>query len=357
MKHLAIGLVFLAGCLPDPPYIAPECEAGGVPVDASDATVSHPEAGPREAGGEAGAVDATIEAGPVDAGDYDGNVQALFNVFPPGDFGVAYLGGSILGRATVYLLWYGNWDGSPAPAILEDMLHSVSGDDYHDASAYYGILWNYSAQFADSGILYTTPPRVRFGGSYYLGYTAGKYLGLGNEENQVGNAITYGVVPYDQDGIYVILTSADVGEDLGFEDAFCLTYCGFHRLGATNDTLHKPFRYAFAGSPDRCPDDCTMKPEWLTAGADASPNGDWASDGLASLVVHEIFETITDPAPYTGWVSPFQSEIGDLCAWRFDPVWYTDAGSVANVHWGDRDYLIQQMWTLDDAGGHCSIGE
>jgi hypothetical protein len=99
-----------------------------------------------------------------------------------------------------------------------------------------------------------------------------------------------------------------------------------------------------------------MQDEFETAGIAKSPNGDWASDALASLIVHELFETVSDPVPYSGWASlAFNQEIGDVCEWRFDPTYPTDAGSRANVHWGQRDFLVQQMWVLDDGGGHCGL--
>jgi hypothetical protein len=303
--------------------------------------------------------DAEVGSKPSDASDAgaaDVDLDALFNVFPENPVGINYGGGPILtGTVSVYFIWYGNWAGSPAPAILEDMLRGLSGNAYVDAAPYDRILQAYSGVDADGGLTHATGD-FQFAGSYYVGYTSGTYLGLGNEENVVANSITYGVVPYDPGGIYAILTSADVTEDLGPGTSFCGTYCAFHLPGRTNSSAQLPFHYVFAGDPMQCPTHCTMRPEFETAGIAYSPNGDWASDALVSLVVHELFETVTDPTPYSGWVSPIgNQEIGDVCAWRFDPTYATDAGSRANVHWGDRDYLVQQQWVLDDAGGHCGL--
>jgi hypothetical protein len=291
-----------------------------------------------------------------DAGAADVDLDALFNVFPPNPVGIDYSGGSILtGTVNVYFIWYGDWAGSPAPTILEDMLRGLSGNAYTDAAPYDAILRAYSEVGLDGGLTYATGA-FQFAGSYYVGYTNGTYLGLGNDANVVGNSITFGVLPYDPGGVYVILTSADVTQDLGPGNSFCQNYCAYHQSSHTNSTAQLPFQYVFAGNPMHCPDACTMRSEYLRAGIGASPNGDWASDALASLVVHELFETVTDPTPYSGWVSPIgRQEIGDVCAWRFDPTYATDAGSLANVHWGDRDYLVQQMWALDDAGGHCGL--
>jgi hypothetical protein len=287
----------------------------------------------------------------------DVDLDALFNVFPADPLGTGYGGGAILpGPVNIYFIWYGDWATSPAPAILEDMIQSMSGNLYVDASAYDEILQSYYEVDPDGGLTYATG-KFQFAGSYYVGYTKGTNLGYGDEENVIANAITFGVVPYDAGGVYVILTSADVTEDQGSPlDAFCQTYCAFHLPGKTNSTNPLPFRYVFAGDPTQCPEQCTMKSEYETAGLTRSPNGDWGADGMASMLVHELFETVTDPDPYTGWQNPLtRKEIGDDCEWRFDPTYATDAGSRANVHWGDRDYLVQQMWVLDDAGGHCGL--
>lgn len=343
------ALIAAVGCWTAGPAVYIPCEAG--PVDASvEASVEA--SAPIDTGVERGEHEAGVDAHMTLDADLDGGIDALFNVFPPGDFPPIYLGGDILlGPTSVYFLWYGDWSASPAPLILEDMMHGLTGDAYQDAATYDGILQAYYE--ADGG---HASGQFVFAGSYFLGYSAGKYLSLGNEENVIANSITYGVVPYDSKGIYVIMSSADVEEDLGVGTGFCQDYCAFHRVGATNAADHRPFRYAFVGDPMQCPDGCTMKPEWLASGATASPNGDWGADGMATTVIHELFETVTDPSPYTGWADPLNNaEIGDVCGWRFDPTYVTDGGSRANVHWGDRDFLIQQMWVLDDAGGHCDL--
>jgi hypothetical protein len=292
-----------------------------------------------------------------DAGAADVDLDALFNVFPSDPVGAYYNGGPLLtGTVDVYMLWYGDWSGSPAPAILEEMLRGMSGNAFADASAYGSILHGYYQQGADGGQTYATG-RFQFAGSFFLGYPNGTSLSLGNDENVVANAISYGIAPYDSSGIYVLVSSTDVEQDLGPASAFCLNYCAFHRPGVTNTVDHLPFNYVFAGNPMRCPDACTMRPEFARIGLTQSPNGDWAADGLATHVVHELFETVTDPQPYSGWANPFDhEEVGDMCSWRFDPTFpCNDGGSRANVTWGDRNYLVQQMWVLDDAGGHCGL--
>lgn len=360
----------LTACGDTRTVVEPCSEAGVSPIKVMDsgADVRHSEAGsetgPKDAGLEASdssPEDAALDAAPdapevsLDA-SRDVDIDALFNVFPAQLGFQVYSGGPILvGPVHVYFLWYGDWSSSPAPAILEDMLHGLSGDAYQDAAPYDDIVQAYCGVDADGGTVCPTG-RIQFAGSYYLGYPAGMYLGLGNDENMVANAITFGTVPYDPTAVYFIMTSSDVEEDLGSGDGFCTNYCAYHNAGQTNDLSHRPFQYAFVGDPMQCPDLCTMRPEYFAAGVMSPPNGDWASDSMASNMAHELFESMVDPVPYTGWFNPFnKSEIGDVCGWRFDPVYQTDAGSYANVHWGDRDFLIQQLWTLDDAGGHCDL--
>jgi hypothetical protein len=311
----------------------------------------------QEAEADAGAEGGLGSNAVSDAGAADVDLDALFNVYPPDPSGPAYLGGPILtGTVSVYMLWYGDWSGSPAPALLEDLIRGLSGDAYDDASTYDGILRAYYEKDPDGGQTHASG-RFQFAGSFFIGYSSGATLTLGSEENVVANAITYGIAPYDPAGIYVLASSSDVEQDFGPGDGLCQTYCAFHRLGATNSADHLPFYYVFAGNPMRCPDLCTLRPQFAQIGLTQSPNGDWGADGIASHIVHELFESVTDPRPYSSWVNPFNhEEIGDMCAWRFDPTFpCDDGGSRANVTWGDRNYLIQQMWVLDDAGGHCGL--
>lgn len=295
----------------------------------------------------------------------DVDIQQLFDPGTGISNTIFYYGGPILtGTPTVFFLWYGDWSNSTTPQILEDMITSFSGTPYSDILQGY-----YQVDPSDAGddggeagadaaqVREYATGRIQFGGSYFVGYPFGSYLTLGADENVPADAIGKGTVPYDPNGLYFVLTSWDVGEDMGGpHSGFCYEYCGYHGNGHDNVDGGHPFHYAFVGDPTgtaRCEKGCTMKEEYAQAGITHSPNNNLAADSMASVIIHELSETITDPYPFTNqaWIATRRGpEIGDICAWLFSPVYPTDGGSLANVHWGDRDYLIQQMLVNNGAG-------
>jgi hypothetical protein len=90
----------------------------------------------------------------------------------------------------------------------------------------------------------------------------------------------------------------------------------------------------------------------------SSPNGNPAADAMASVFAHELSEAATDPYNETGWwivgSDGKHDENGDLCNWIMGPAYYAANGSLADIHLGSRDYLIQQIW-LNSPPGYCSM--
>ena len=95
------------------------------------------------------------------------------------------------------------------------------------------------------------------------------------------SAITGGRLPKDTNGVYFVLTSADVTAISGF----CTQYCGWHTHGTIAGT---DIKYSFVGNPDRCP-------SRRAAAQTTGPNGNAGADGMASIIAHELEEAVTDP--------------------------------------------------------------
>jgi hypothetical protein len=195
---------------------------------------------------------------------------------------------------------------------------------------------------------------VTFDRSLYVGYTHGKDLHDSDIKLIVQELLRSGDLPYDANGLYFVLTSNDVTERTDSNWAgYCTDYCGWHD-GTFIDQVQ--IHYSFIGSG--CTQWCSVQPNFVEAGIPSSPNGNWDADGMASVIIHEMCESLSDPQPEygPGWLDSYQlNENGDMCAWRFDPTYPTLAGSRANVRFGQRDFLIQQMWVLDDDGGRCDL--
>jgi hypothetical protein len=242
--------------------------------------------------------------------------------------GISYHGGPVmLNTVGVYYIWYGNWSGNSATTILGDLAGNIGSSPYFNINTTY---YNGSNQHV-SGL-------VSFLGSTTDNYSHGTALSDSAVQAVVSAAITSGRLPNDANGVYFVLTSADVNESSGF----CTQYCGWH----THATISgKDVKYAFVGNPDRCPSACEEQT--------TSPNGNAGADGMASIVSHELEEATTDP-DLNAWYDNRGAENADKCAWTFGTTYHVSNGSLANMRLGSRDYLIQQNW-VNASGGYCAV--
>lgn len=90
------------------------------------------------------------------------------------------------------------------------------------------------------------------------------------------------------------------------------SFCAFHGAVVFSD-IHDTL---FTVQPYTDPSFCSVN-GFTQNPAGATPNG-LQADSQFSQLSHELFETITDPNPGTGWINPnpfYQPEIGDLCAY------------------------------------------
>jgi hypothetical protein len=247
---------------------------------------------------------------------------------PRNNNGIFYHGGPlILGTTNVYYIWYGNWSANSATIILPDFAGALGGSPYFNINTTY---YNGSNVHVTNAVQYMT--------STTDSYSRGANLGDADVQGIVSDAITQGRLPLDTNGVYFVLTSADVNETSGY----CTQYCGWH----THTTVSgRDIKYAFVGNPDRCPSACMAQ----TTG----PNGNAGADGMANIIGHELEEAVTDP-DLNAWYDFFGEENADKCAWRFGTTYTTANGAKANMKIGSRDFLIQQNW-VNASGGYCSL--
>jgi hypothetical protein len=248
---------------------------------------------------------------------------------------ISYHNGPLIGTPRIYVIWYGNWNqsnGSDTPAgqqIVRDFAGSIGG------SPYFQINTTYSA----GG--YTITGNASFGGETTDTGSFGTRLSDANIFSIVNNAVNAGKLPFDQSGVYFVLTSSNVTARSGF----CTQYCGWHTAG--NGTAGR-LRYSFVGNANRCLNSC--------AAQTTSPNGNPGVDAMLSVVAHELEEATTDPDPRSGWVDASGAENADKCAWTFGHFQYQVAnGSWANMRLGTRDFLIQRNLEHHTTGDLCKV--
>ena len=247
--------------------------------------------------------------------------------------GISYHGGPVMGGTpNIYYIWYGNWAGNSATTILPSFVSGLSGSAYEHINTTYSI----------SGTPVTGT--MALAGQVNDNYSQGAALTDQGVLNVVLNAINTAALPNDQNGIYFVLTSADVNETSGF----CTQYCGWHDYsgdtGYTNGGQTN-IKFSFVGNPDRCPSSC--------AAQTTSPNGNAGADGMASIIAHESEEAISDPR-LNAWYDSRGNENADKCAWTFGTESTLQSGAKYNITLGGSNYLIQQNW-VNAGSGYCAM--
>lgn len=257
--------------------------------------------------------------------------------------GPIYNGGPVIGGTPdVYFIWYGNWGADSTSSILTGFVQTLSGTAY---------LGTEMTMAGDGLVAYAGATSISSSlhSSLYLG-------GLSNPTSQiksiVQSALAAGLLPKDPLGIYDVLSAPGL-----YVSGFNTKFCGFH--GSTNwggNSLGT--QYGFIGDPTASQTGCYIQSN--------SPNGNFGADAMASVVAHELIETVTDPTGTAWWDSKRRSstygyEDADMCAWNFGTTGTTPSGARYNYTSSTgKNYLLQQEWVntgggLGYSGGYCGM--
>jgi Phosphate-induced protein 1 conserved region len=247
-----------------------------------------------------------------------------------------YHGGAVLTRTPhVYFLWYGDWTGSPALPILTDFVSSLSDSPYYQMN---------TAHHDAAGR--HVPKSISYSGSATDVYSQGTSLDAKGVLAALAAAFHRRRLPLDPNGLYFVLTSADVEETSGF----CADYCSWHHHAKIAGV---DVKYAFLGNPARCPEACELVPG-------NTPNGDAAADAMVAGLAARINEMVTNPDG-DGWFDAAGLESTDKClasADPFGPTYDAADGARANLRLGARNFLVPESWVNDDtaaSGGRCAL--
>jgi hypothetical protein len=222
---------------------------------------------------------------------------------------ITYHGGPVMNNPVVYIIWYGNWAGNSAINIITNFVQNLGN------TAWWNIVRGYNNI---SPIIY--------GGSSYDSYSQGTQLTDTSIFWIVDGAIYYGELPYNTNGIYLVLTSSDCTET-----EFCTQACGWHTFNSQYN-----LKYAWVGNPaTQCPTGCSAQSN--------SPNGNLGADAMVSVIAHELAETVSDPN-LNAWYDSQGNENADKCAWTFGSETRLSNGAYYNIVVNGVKYLIQQLW-------------
>lgn len=160
-----------------------------------------------------------------------------------------------------------------------------------------------------------------------------------NVATYISTALKNKVITAGTKPLYVYLGANNTRLSSGFGTA----YCGWHSIGTLTVNTTKYVNTPFIAIQD-------FQSNYLTACAKQStlsPNGDAQLDAMASVLVHEIDEALTDPDLRT-WYDAKGAENADKCAWTFGTTFVNANGGLANVTLGGLQYLIQRNWLADN---------
>ncbi len=235
---------------------------------------------------------------------------------------ITYRKGPVMTAATgnkVYIVWYGAW-APAAQTIVTDLVSSLGGSPR----------WGVNATYYDTAKKYVSKTLTLAGQTVDL-VDRGLALSDTAIRSAVTDAIAANRLPADKDGVYLVLTAAGVTATSGF----LTQYCGWHTYTTVSTT---PIKYGFIGDPTGASlGNCAMQ-------TTSSPNGNAGVDAMASVIVHELDEAVSDPQ-LNAWYDARGYENADKCAWTFGTTYAATGGGIANVKLGARDFLVQRNWS------------
>lgn len=243
--------------------------------------------------------------------------------------GINYNNGPVMtspNGVNAYVIWYGTWT-TTQKSIVTDFFSNVGGSPYYNINTTY-----YDKTGAKIANKVTLANQID--DAYSVGSSN---LSDANIQTVVFNAITSGALPSDANGVYFVLTSADVTKS-----GFLTNYCGWHTYTTISGANIK---YSFVGNPGTS--------SACAAQTTSSPNGDVGVDAAISVIAHELVEAASDPN-LNAWYDSRGYENADKCAWTFGTTYTVGNGSKANMKLGSRDFLIQRNW-LNANGGLCTL--
>lgn len=226
---------------------------------------------------------------------------------------------------TVYVIYYGDFDTSTTD-IIDNFLANLGGSGAFNVNSTYS---DAQGLFVPNVLDYNPATDA-----YYDANSMGSKLGSNFAVALLQSAFSKMFHTPDPNGIYVEIIAPDVSVSNA-------NYCGFH----THSTAVVPgFDIKYAVIPDPGPKHYYCSGNVAVYGENNSPNGDIGADSVADTLMHELSETVTDP-DLNAWFGP-HGEVGDLCNFNYGTTFLAPTNLThANQTFGDRDYLVQTIWS------------
>ncbi len=258
---------------------------------------------------------------------------------------------TLTGTIAFIPVWVGNWASSDVANwnnVLGNIVSSL-GSGSANSLAVPGHVFNTNTLYYTSQGL--TPPSLQWVSNTSVTAPTATNVSDADVATYIGSFITANptIVPTGATPVYIYIGANSTQLTSGFGT----TYCGWHSYGTLDSSgSNIPF-IAFQ--------DFTSTYYSTCAPQVSSPNGSPTLDAMASVMVHEVDETLTDPF-FTAWFDSKGAESADKCQRTYGTL-YTLGSAKYNVQLGSLKYLIQQNWlennivtsTGTSSGIACSV--
>jgi Phosphate-induced protein 1 conserved region len=251
----------------------------------------------------------------------------------PAGSNLVYRGGEVMtGPLSVYFLWYGRSSSSHMSAITT-FARNISGSPW----------FSMVGTFTDNRGRRISNSFPLVAAAFDDQYSFGHDLGQADEQAFIKRSIDSGRLPFDPNGVYVILTAPDVTVPNNGST------CAYHRsLGFRGATL----KYGVIINPanSRTPAGCNL----FRSGP--APNGNAATDWMIHYLGHELVEAVTNPT-FDGWsVNSPQgfAEVVDVCESTRDFDQKLPNGAIYTVADSGRYYHLPAVFK-NTGRANCSI--
>jgi serine protease len=292
-----------------------------------------------------GALLAAVPAGASELAPHHMKVHKAGQATTASGNNLAYGGGKVVTSPKIYIVYWGSqWgtssitnDPSGEAALqLSFFQHAYgSGDTWSNSQTQYcqGVATG-TQQCNGAGTAVGHPASNPVGGTWLdSGVTAPKRIGTTQiAAEAVRAAAHFGV---SGDNVQIIV---DVPQGLS-PSGFKTQYCAWHDHTTTASGADLPY---------------TNMPYVSDAGsgcgagfvATGSTGVNSATEGVTIVGGHEYAETLTDPAPSSGWVDSTGAETGDKCAWIS-----SGQGASSIISLNGANFAVQSLWSNNFNGG------
>ncbi|KAH6776259.1 hypothetical protein C2S52_013820 [Perilla frutescens var. hirtella] len=272
-----------------------------------------------------------------------------------------HMGPVLASPINLYIIWYGGWNPNHQSTITDFITSISSPAPYPSVADWWRTLTLYTDQTGSN-----ITRNIAVSGHFHdSAYSHGRFLTRLSMQSIIKNAVTsiHGrALPLNyRNGLYLVLTSHDVQVQ-----EFCRAVCGFHYFTFPS-VVGVTLPYAWIGnSGTQCPGMCAYPFAWPKYGGSpagpppeimGAPNGDPGTDGMISVIAHELAEVSSNPlinAWYAGDDPIAPNEIADLCLGVYGSGGGGGfVGVVKKDSWGNaynlngvkgRKYLVQWVW-------------